>query len=255
MQDQGNDQKNFILAMLLSGLVLMGYWFFYGQPLEEMARENAALELSQDTNKDIDLSNRNQTIKTKGPTGQRINIETASISGSFNTEGSRFDDIALKNYNKTLDEEDGLVVLLAQEGKEKSAYLMDNWTNINGGNGSDTKWTLVSGETLTETSPVFLEYLKDELLVQRKVTIDDKFLITLSDKVVNLSTSEKTITRVGISRQHNLPDDLTNFFIVQEGPISLVDGKYHDQKYKGLKKKSNWNETGKAGWAGLTDKY
>ena len=105
MQDQGNDQKNFILAMLLSGLVLMGYWFFYGQPLEEMARENAALELSQDTNKDIELSNRNQTLKTKGPTGQRINIETASISGSFITEGSRFDDIALKNYNKTLDVE------------------------------------------------------------------------------------------------------------------------------------------------------
>ena len=255
MQDQGNDQKNFILAMLLSGLVLMGYWFFYGQPLEEMARENAALELSQDTNKDIELSNKNQTLKTKGPTGQRINIETASISGSFITEGSRFDDIALKNYNKTLDVEDGSVVLLAKEGKEKSAYLMDNWTNINGGNGSDTKWTLVSGETLTETSPVFLEYLKDELLIQRKVSIDDKFLITLSDKVVNLSSSEKTITRVGVSRQHNLPDDLTNFFIVQEGPISLVNGKYHDQKYKGLKKKSNWNETGKAGWVGLTDKY
>jgi len=81
MQDQGNDQKNFILAMLLSGLVLMGYWFFYGQPLEEMARENAALELSQDTNKDIELSNKNQTLKTKGPTGQRINIETDYIAG------------------------------------------------------------------------------------------------------------------------------------------------------------------------------
>ena len=143
MQDQGNDQKNFILAMLLSGLVLMGYWFFYGQPLEEMARENAALEISQNTNKEIGIPNRDQTTKTKGPTGQRINIETASISGSFNTEGSRFDDISLKNYNKTLNMEDGLVILLAQEGKEKSAYLMDNWTNINGGNGSDTKWTLV----------------------------------------------------------------------------------------------------------------
>ncbi|MBT4996574.1 MAG: membrane protein insertase YidC [Hellea sp.] len=255
MQDQGNDQKNFILAMLLSGLVLMAYWFFYGQPLEEMAKENAALELSQGTNKDIELSNRDQTIQTKSPTGQRINIETASISGSFNTEGSRFDDIALKNYDKTLDTADGSVILLAQEGNEKSAYLMDNWSNINGGNGSDTKWTLVSGGTLTETSPIYLEYLNDELLVQRKVSIDNKFLITLSDKVENLSSSEKTITRVGVSRQHNLPDDLTNFFIVQEGPISLVDGKYHDQKYKGLKKKSNWNETGKAGWAGLTDKY
>ena len=29
MQDQGNDQKNFILAMLLSGLVLMGLVFLW----------------------------------------------------------------------------------------------------------------------------------------------------------------------------------------------------------------------------------
>jgi len=187
--------------------------------------------------------------------GTRIKIDTASLTGSFLTTGSRFDDIALKNYNKTLDPADGNVILLTPEGAEKSAYLMDNWTGVDGGNGAGKEWAVVSGNTLTESNPIILQYEGDGLLIERTVSIDDKFLITLTDKVTNTSAGEKTITRKGIARQHNLPDDLTNFFIIQEGPISVVDKKYHDQKYKSLKKKSSWTETGEAGWAGLTDKY
>ena len=48
---------------------------------------------------------------------------------------------------------------------------------------------------------------------------------------------------------------MTNFFIIKEGPISVIDGKYHEQKYKKLKKKSGWTANGTGGWVGLTDKY
>jgi len=47
MQDQSNDQKNFILAMVLSGFVLLGYWFFFGKPLAEKARVEAAKEIER----------------------------------------------------------------------------------------------------------------------------------------------------------------------------------------------------------------
>jgi len=39
-----NDQKNFILAIVLSGFVMLGYWFFFGKPLAEQARIDAELE-------------------------------------------------------------------------------------------------------------------------------------------------------------------------------------------------------------------
>jgi len=255
MQDQSNDQKNFILAMVLSGFVLLGYWFFFGKPLAEKARVEAAKEIERAAVLEANPPPAIQPREVLVAKGTRIKIDTASLTGSFLTTGSRFDDIALKNYDKTLDPADGNVILLTPEGAEKSAYLMDNWTGVDGGNGAGKEWAVVSGNTLTESNPIILQYEGDGLLIERTVSIDDKFLITLTDKVTNTSAGEKTITRKGIARQHNLPDDLTNFFIIQEGPISVVDKKYHDQKYKGLKKKSSWTETGEAGWAGLTDKY
>ena len=256
MQDhQSNDQKNFITAMVLSGIVLIGYWFFFGKPLAEKARADAIKETARIAELEANPPPAIQPRDVLIAKGTRINIDTASIKGSFLTTGSRFDDIALKNYDKTLNPSDGSVILLTPEGAEKSAYLMDNWTGVDGGNGASKEWAVVSGSTLTESSPVVLQHENNGLLIERTVSVDNKFLITLSDKVTNTSSSEKTITRKGIARQHNLPDDLTNFFIIQEGPISVVDKKYHDQKYKGLRKKGNWTVTGEAGWTGLTDKY
>jgi len=256
MQDhQSNDQKNFLMAMVLSGIVLLGYWFFFGKPLAEKARAEAIKETARVAELEANPPPAIQPREVLVAKGTRINIDTASMSGSFLTTGSRFDDIALKNYDKTLDPADGKIILLTPEGAEKSAYLMDNWTGVDGGNGAGKEWAIVSGSTLTESSPVLLQHENNGLLIERTVSVDDKFLITLTDRVTNTSGSEKTITRKGVARQHNLPDDLTNFFIIQEGPISVVDKKYHDQKYKGLRKKGNWTVTGEAGWAGLTDKY
>jgi len=62
-----------------------------------------------------------------------MNEQKNSLTGSFLTTGSRVDDLALKNYNATLDAEDGLVQLLNPEGGERAAYIADNWTAIDGG--------------------------------------------------------------------------------------------------------------------------
>ena len=111
MQDhQSNDQKNFIMAMVLSGIVLLGYWFFFGKPLAEKAREDALRENARAEelikNPPAPIVPREEAIKRANTAGQRIEIDTASLKGSFNTKGARFDDIQLKNYDKTLDPED-----------------------------------------------------------------------------------------------------------------------------------------------------
>jgi len=260
MQDhQSNDQKNFIIAMVLSGIVLIGYWFFFGKPLAEKARAEAAKEIERAEelikNPPAPIVPREEAIKRVDVKGQRIQIETASLKGSFNTIGARFDDIELKNYDKTLNPEDGKVVLLTPEGADFAAYLTDNWVGLNDGFGFDASWSLVSGETLTETTPVVLQSEINGVVIERTVSIDDRYLVTLTDKLTNAASSERTLTRKGLSRQHQLAEDLTGFFLIQEGPISVVDNKYHEWKYKKLAKKESWTETGAGGWTGLTDKY
>ena len=252
-----DDQKNFFMAMFLSGLVLLGYWFFVGKPMAEQARNKALLEAEQAAvEQPVEAAPKPiESREVLVARGNRIQINSPSFTGSFLTTGSRFDDIALKNYDKTLDSSEGLVNLLSPEGAESSAYVMDNWTNANGGTGADTPWAVISGTTLTASTPVILGYEANGLSFERTITVDDKFLITLSDKITNTSSGEKEIIRKGVARQHTLPEGLTNFFILQEGPISIVDNKYHDMKYKGLSKKGSYRETGESGWVGLTDKY
>jgi len=256
MQDhQSNDQKNFIIAMVLSGIVLIGYWFFFGKPLAEQARAEA---IKENARAEAIEASPPEPIKPREVViaeGARINIDSASLKGSFLTTGMRFDDILLKNYDKTLDAEDGKVVLLTPQGADAAAYITDNWVSMTGDFGFDTPWAVVSGTTLTETSPIRLQAEVNGVVIERTISVDDRYLVTLTDKLTNTSSGERTLTRKGVSRQHQLPTDLTNFFVIQEGPLSVVDNKYHEWKYKKLTKKQNWSETGEGGWVGLTDKY
>jgi len=110
-------------------------------------------------------------------------------------------------------------------------------------------------EIITPSTPVVLEKQVGAVRIQRELSVDDEYLITLNDTLTNTGSTETSIERKGVARQVGLADDLTNFFIIQEGPISVVDGKYHEQKYKKLKKKGGYVVNGEGGWVGLTDKY
>lgn len=261
-----NEQKNFILAMALSALVLIGWWVFYQGPAAEKAKADAEAEMARVTAEqsvddpaapiEVEKLPREELIGQSASRGERINIDSPSLTGSLSTSGFRFDDVTLKNYDKTLDPEDGQVSLLSPQGSDKAAIITDNWVRAGSGdNGAGSNWVILSGDTLTPNSPIELGYQGDGFEVRRKLSVDNRYLLTVDDTVTNTSGAEISLQRVGISRQYGLPDDLTNFFIIQEGPISILDNSYDDMKYKKLRKKGSWSETGEGGWVGLTDKY
>ncbi|MEP3654206.1 MAG: membrane protein insertase YidC [Litorimonas sp.] len=257
-----NEQKNLIWAMILSAIVVLLYFTFIEGPATQKARldaeaEMARLQAEQSENAPsavIEEPKSREELIAQGE-ATRIKIETPALTGSFLTTGSRVDDLALKNYNATLNAEDGLVQLLNPEGGERSAYIADNWTAVDGGSGTSSAWTVVSGDVITPSTPVLLEKQVGSVRIQRELSVDDQYLITLTDSLTNTGSTETSVERKGVARQVGLADDLTNFFIIQEGPISTIDGKYHEQKYKKLKKKGAWTVKGEGGWVGLTDKY
>ena len=256
-----NEQKNFILAIVLSTIVMIAYWFFFLIPQQKAAQENAAVEMQKfesqqalilpDPEKPVLRAREDLVLE-----GQRIKIDTPGIRGSLLTTGSQLDDVTLKNYDKTLDPTEGQISLLSPSGSEKAAYITDNWVKAGMTDlGLNTPWTVLSGSILTPTTPVTLGYVGEGYEIRREISVDDRYLLTLTDSVTNTSSSEIALQRKGLARQHSLPDDLTNFFIIQEGPISIIDNKYNDMKYKALQKKGLWTEQGESGWVGLTDKY
>lgn len=254
-----HDQKNFILAMALSALVFLAYYQFYVLPINEQAaldaeKERAAAEQVIVPETPASRGDVRQAAITAG-TDARITIDTPSLSGSFALQGTRFDELMLKKYDKTLDADDGKLVLLRPEGEDHAAYVFDNWVVDGGGTGVNAVWTQVGGSALTPSTPVVIEHQGQGFKVTRTVSVNDNYLITLDDVVTNTSGGEIAVRRKGASRQHGLPEDLTNFFILQEGPIAIVDGKLHKMKYKKLSKKGGESFQGQSGWAALTDKY
>jgi len=258
-----DDQKRLMLAMLLSGLIMVGYYFMYDKPMKE-ARAQQATEMAA-KNPQAQLPTQINTPSTPAPAAfqdrealllkeQHIKIETPSLTGSFSTTGMRFDNLKLNNYFETIDNKE-IVTMFSPAGAKHAAYVFDNWTDSVGDTGERQQWALVSGDTLTPETSVTLRHVSDNFTVTRVVSVDNDFLITLDDTVVNTSSENINIIRKGASRQHGLPDDLTNFFIIQEGPILIVDKRMKDMKYKKLAKKKAYTDEGESGWVGLTDRY
>ena len=169
--------------MILSAIVVMLYFTFVQPPEPASTDPDAAIAeqpaIEQANLPPVVIKPREEVIASGG--GVRIKIDSPGITGSFLTTGSRLDDISLKRYNKTLDVEDGLVSLLNPEGSESAAYLTDNWTEIDGGSGAQTEWAVVSGDVLTPNSPVTLQSSVGPVRIERVLTVDENYLITLSD--------------------------------------------------------------------------
>ena len=249
------DQRNFFTALLLSAIVLIGYWFVFAKPMAEEARRQADLEQAAVAEAIPTPPVPTAEVATL-PESLRIPIRTPAVEGSFQLRGTRFDDLKLLDYRATLDADSPEVTLLYPEaGDSYAAYVFDGWTVRDGGTGADAEWELVSGEALSPATPVRIRHKGQGFSVDRTVSIDDRYLITLSDTVTNTSGAPVVLERHGASRQHGLPEGLTNFFILQEGPIAVVDGELFDMKYKKLTKERRASRVGESGWAGLTDKY
>ncbi|MGJ8560614.1 MAG: membrane protein insertase YidC [Litorimonas sp.] len=258
-----DDQRRFILAMGLSVFVFMAYWFFFVLPTQQAAQADAEREMarlaaeratsSAPAAPEVQIQAREVLVAT----GSRIEIDAPGIRGTLLTTGSRLDDITLNAYDKTLDPADGQVELLSPAGGERGALVADNWTmpgTVGDPLGLNTAWAVVSGSTLTPTSPVVIQTQVGGVDITRTLSVDDHFLITTSDQLTNNGAQPVTLNRRGVARTITMPEGLTNFFIIQEGPISVLDDGYHDQTYKKTIK-SDWSNVGDAGWTGMTDKY
>ncbi|MEL6687947.1 MAG: membrane protein insertase YidC [Pseudomonadota bacterium] len=256
-----DDQRRFITAMVLSAIVFMAYWFLFVLPTQEAARQDALREqerlAAENPVAEEVVAPVIQPRETLVATGERIQIDAPGIHGSLLTTGFQLDDITLNEYDKTLNPEDGQVELLNPMGGERAGLVADNWTLPGVSSdpfGLGTAWAIVSGDRLTPDTPVVLQTQVAGVDVVRTLTVDAHFLITAQDQLTNNGAQPVTLSRTGVARQVNLPEGLLNFFIIQEGPVSVQDDSYHDFTYNKATKE-DWTNTGQAGWAGITDRY
>jgi len=258
------DNRNLVLAIVCSALLVIGYQIFFELPKQQALEEQnlrdqkdlilSAPEKENEAKQDVETSIKDSEI-IKAP---RISIETQSISGSITLAGARIDDIVLKNYTKTLDIETEKIRLFEKIDNQKPYFAEFGW--IGSGEmdlpNSSTIWT-TNSSILEPGRPVSLLYKsKDKLEFKRVFEINEDYLITVTDQVVNKSKNEVNLYPYGLVRRTGLPK-VDGLFILHEGPIAVVDEKLKEVDYEDLVEDGDEIISSEmdGGWIGITDKY
>ena len=203
-----NDNRNLILAMVLSLAVYLGWTYFVTGPqmkAEQAKKAHAAEQMkpgaapaapgAPKANSTPAHLSRGQALERGGA---RIAIETPSVDGTLLLKGARFDDLRLKNYRETVDKKSPEIVLFSPEGTAYPYYAQFGFVGQDKTLAvptSATQWKQVgSGALHAGPSPVTLTWDNGQGLVfTRVIAVDDKFMFTVTDSVANTSNAKTTL--------------------------------------------------------------
>ncbi|SHG77417.1 membrane protein insertase YidC [Cognatishimia maritima] len=276
-----DNNKNLILATVLSISVLVGWFYFFPPPEAALTDDPNAVATATGVSPTAPVPSATATtgatassapaVEAKEATdAPRVAIETPSVMGSISLLGGRIDDLSLKNYRETLDADSDIVHLFKPTGAPSSYYALYGWApgaglGLDAVPGANTVWTAAEGAKLTETTPVTLTWDNGAGLVfSREISIDENYMFSVKQSVQNTGAGTVSLAPYGILARHGEPADLKNFFILHEGLIAMSDGELTEASYDDLVDYDfNANEGAKAevtqvtesGWIGFTDHY
>ena len=221
MDDQN---KNLLLATALSFLVLIG-WMLLFPPEPPRPTQQDDSKLSEENNKNqAPSSSSGISIETSETSSDknigRVLIQTSRLSGSIWLKGGRIDDLKLIDYFNEQKPGSQNVVILKPATEEKSYYAAYGWTPVSGLSLQDvpnanTKWELVLGQTLSENRPITLQWKNNiGLIFQREISVDQNFMFSIKQSVINQSGQKVKLAPYGIIARHGKPDTI-GFYILQ----------------------------------------
>ncbi|MEA2941188.1 MAG: YidC/Oxa1 family rane protein insertase, partial [Bradyrhizobium sp.] len=191
------DNRNTILAVILSGLVLIAWQYFYNVPQMEKQRalQQTQAELAKPTQQATPGSTTPQsstpTPSASAPAANqpasaativardtaiaatpRIKISSPRLTGSISLKGARIDDLALTQFRETVDPASPPIILFSPSGTAEPYYAEFGWVPASGSTvrlpDRDTQWQQEGSGDLTPASPVTLKYDNGDGLTFRR---------------------------------------------------------------------------------------
>ncbi len=283
-----SDNRNTILAVVLSLIVLLGWQYFVAAPqmerkqAQQQAQEQAEAERlaaagtgnpdapqpsvtpgsnasapAQATGGPSAFASREQAVAASS----RIKIDTPRLEGSINLTGGRLDDLRLKDYHETVDRSSPTIVLFSPKGSPNPYYTDYGWVADPGSEialpGPDTLWSVNDRQILSPETPLTLSWDNGAGLVfKRTFSVDENYLFTVEQSVENKSADEVMLYPFGLVARQGIPQT-TGIWILHEGLIGVLGEEglqevdYYDLEEEGAVRPASVNQ----GWLGITDKY
>lgn len=272
-----SDNRNVILAVVLSMMVLLGWQIFVNGPQLEQAQRQAEIRAAQQAEAEnlamptvaadgtTPVADPNTLVYADRDTAlaatERVSIDTLDLAGSINLTGARIDDLSLKQYRETVEPDSPIIALLKPAGLEDAYFIEQGFVPASGSTvvvpDGQTQWS-VEGDaaTLTATTPVTLRWDNGQGLVfRRTIALDDYYLFTITQSVENNGAGDITLFPYSRVIRHGNPK-VANFFIQHEGPIGVLgSNNYVARKYQDLHGEPQVDFSSTTGWLGIADKY
>jgi YidC/Oxa1 family membrane protein insertase len=278
------DNRNTILAVILSGLVLIGWQYFFNIP--QMEKQRAAQQAQSEMVKPAPQAGSTTTPQTGAApapsanapatnqpasaapvsrdtaiaSAPRVKIETPRVTGSISLRGARIDDLALVQFRESVDPKSPAIVLFSPSGTAEPYYAEFGWVAASGSTvripDQNTLWQQEGSGSLTPNSPVTLKYDSgDGLTFRRTIAIDDRYLFTVKDDVTNVGNAPVTLYPFALISRHGTPQ-VAGYYILHEGLVGyLGDQGLQEYGYKKIDDARAVNFKVTNGWLGITDKY
>ncbi|WP_181708292.1 membrane protein insertase YidC [Chthonobacter rhizosphaerae] len=275
------DNRNMILAVVLSAIVLLGWQYFIAGPQLEKARiaqeaRQAEQAAQQPPATGTDPAGSPSTVAPGGAAGgratfatraeaiaatPRVPIDTPELFGTVNLKGGRIDDVSLKGYRVSVDRDSANVTLLSPAGTADAYFAEFGFVAAAGDTtpvpNAETVWTAPAGATLTPQTPLVLTYDNGQGLVfQRTLSVDEHAMFTVRDEVRNTGSGAATLYPYGFVMRHGTPQTSGNY-ILHEGLIGVLGEEgLQEVHYSDLAEEGALKPPAvKDGWLGITDKY
>ena len=253
------DSKNVIAAIALSSAVIVLYSLFFipeqtkpSKNLDETKIEQNTDTPSLEQKETLVQISREDSLKES----KRVKFENGSIIGSISLKGASIDDLTFKDYNTEL-ESNKKIILLAPRNIE-DGYLIESGFVTSDKNidipDSETIWSLDGNNKLTNKSPIKLSWTnKQGLTFEKEISLDDKFLFTIKQKVINSTNNKYDFYSYGQIIRNKTPE-IIDFIILHEGLIASLDDELIEEDYDDIQEKK-FTKVANKGWLGISDKY
>ena len=254
------DSKNVIAAIALSSAVIVLWSLFFipeQQTINQDLVEKEKIEKNTDTpsldqkEKVVALSRDDALIQN-----ERIEFENDNVIGSISLKGATIDDLTFKNYKVNLDEEKKVTLLGPRNISD--GYLIESGFVTSDKNveipNSNTIWSFDGNDKLTIKSPIKLYWTNEQgLRFEKEISIDDKYLFTIKQKIINQSDKKYDFYSYGQIIRNEIPD-IIDFLILHEGLIATLDDELFEEDCDDIQEKK-FSKVAKKGWLGISDKY
>ena len=255
------DSKNIIAAISLSTAVIVLYSLFFA-PEKPISNANLVEKNKIEENTDAPSLDQKEILiqisrEDALKENKRVQFENESVIGSISLKGAAIDDLTFKNYYTELESEEKITLLGPRNIED--GYLIESGfvtsdKNIDIPN-AETIWSLNGNNKLTDQSPIKLSWTnKQGIKFEKEITLDDKFLFTIKQKIINSTNKKYDFYSYGQIIRNKIPEGLSNFYILHEGPIATLDDELIEEDYDDIQEKK-FTRVSQKGWLGVGDKY